>query len=211
MLMRLPASAASWHISYHSGCKDSVEKYIPRFPPKTLAQRRNKPLLPYQLIPYRTSTPSTSLPTYGTQWVSSSPLIPPCDEALHLEVCVRGGGGGWRGGEAGATEPDMDTGLVERGTHRGSEGHTQPEGLAREERGSHHGGRDSNWAGEISWGYCYIQAPRCSHRQERTRNERGQEKEEPEDIGTEEGERDARLGCIVSSDLSEGHRHDAGF
>lgn len=124
MLIKLPDLAASWHVSFHSGCNDSVEKDIPRLSSQDFGSNKEKPFLPHQLTPYGTSTPATSLPTCRTQWISSPLGV---HSVTGPSVWEWGRGGGSRSHKA-------------RQRHsEGTEVHT--EGPAREERHSKWGGR----------------------------------------------------------------------
>lgn len=97
--------------STHSGWKDSVEKYSQSVPSQTLAQTRNKPLLPHPLIPDGTSTswllylPAQHSESQAQLWFhKTKPYIWEC---VYVCVCARVHVPARTGGaeRAGATEP----------------------------------------------------------------------------------------------------------
>lgn len=193
MPLKLPDLAASWQVSFHSGWKGSAEKLHPEAFPVTLwLQQGANTFLPNQLIPYGTST-ATTLPTYRTQWTST---------LLWFQSVTKPSVWEWGGGRgrAGATTPGRDTEEMARGTHRGplKKGEMLRTGRERRENGKRPAhtaklltdkrGRGKGWD------------RRTGQRRARRHKKRG--------------ERKTRLGLgvlTVSSDLSKGHRHTAGF
>lgn len=193
MLMKLPAS---WHISFHSGHQDSVEKYIPRLPPQLWLKQGTNPIP----SPVNSSWDPNPLDCF-IYLQNTVNLKAPYDPTLWQSLTF-----GWGGGVRGTTEavePDMDT---EWWREVLAEGQTDREGPMgqrdweeRRERGS---GRRDQLA------RCYVQTPAIlTDNRERERGAgRAGERRAREQGRQERGRGEAQLGCTASSDLSERHR-----
>lgn len=158
MLMKLPAS---WHISFHSGHQDSVEKYIPRLPPQLWFKQGTNPIP----SPVNSSWDPNPLDCF-IYLQNTVNLKAPYDPTLWQSLTF-GGGGGCQGDNR-SSRTRHGHRVMERGTRRGTDrqrGSKGPERLGGEE-----GERERP---EGSAGTLLCTNTSHSHRQQRERERSG--------------------------------------
>lgn len=169
MLMKLPAS---WHISFHSGHQDSVEKYIPRLPPQLWLKQGTNPIP----SPVNSSWDPNPLDCF-IYLQNTVNLKAPYDPTLWQSLTF-----GW-GGVSGGQQKQQNQTWTQSDGERYSQRDRQTERVQWARETGRRGGREGA-VGGISWHAVMYKHQPFSQTTEREREERvGQEKEEPENKG----------------------------
>lgn len=199
--MKPPAVAASWHISFYSGCRFSRKAHPEAFPGDS-GSHKEQTLISSPVTSLGTVNPLDFFSYLRAQWTSSPLRVYP-GWPLHLGACAGGGGGR---GTTGTTEPE-ETQKKWREVHTDfgktdgddpNEGHSEPERAAREALRTQR--REGEREGDGGAG---TPPPALSQTRERGKS-RPEKKSQEVPAGEEGGSKTERGSAgFVSSDLSE--------